>query len=170
MGKDMIRRWLFMIVLAAYVPLISAAQYEPTPLQWHRWEEGVQQVQASGKFLLVDVFTTWCGWCKKMDHTVYIHPRVQELLAAQFVPVKLNAESETVIANGANHYTERECAKLLNVQGYPCTLVFDSKFKLVARINGYHDAGSFIRFLEFVTGKNYNRCTFQQYLAQFPPG
>jgi thioredoxin-related protein len=149
--------------------LVMFAQAENSSLQWHGWEDGIREANASGKFLLVDVYTTWCGWCKRMDQSVYVHPRVQELLTAQFVPIKLNAESETVVANGADHYTERECAKLLEVNSYPTTLAFDSKFQLVARQNGYVDADTFIRFLQYVSGKHYKRYSFNQYLVQVPP-
>ena len=105
-----------------------------------------------------------------MNRTVYIHPRVQEILTAQFVPVKLNAESETIVANGANHYTVRKCAKLLKVNSYSTTLAFDSKFQMVARLTGYRDADTYIRFLQNVVGKHYDRYSFNQYLEQVPPG
>jgi thioredoxin-related protein len=163
------QRFIFVSILVVFSTLVTLAQSDISSLQWHEWENGVREAHASGKFLLVDVYTTWCGWCKKMDHSVYVHPRVQELLASRFVPVKLNAESETVVANGADHYTERECAKLLNVNSFPTTLAFDSKFQLVARLNGYRDADTFVRFLYFVSGKQYERYSFDQYLKQVPP-
>jgi thioredoxin-related protein len=145
------------------------AQEDISSLKWHEWEEGIKETHDSGKFLLVYVYMAGHEWLKRMDESVYIHPRVQELLAAQFVPTKLNAESETIVANGADHYTERECAKLLNVNSCPTTLVFNSDFQLVARLNGYTNANTFIRFLHYVSGKYYKRYTFNQYLTQVPP-
>jgi thioredoxin-related protein len=167
---ETLQRFLFVGALVAFSLFASLAQSDVSSLRWHRWEEGVREAHVSRKFLLVDVFTLQCGRCNKMDHSVYVHPRVQELLAARFVPIKLNAESETVVENGTDHYTERECAKLLKVNSYPTTLAFDSKFQLVARLNGYKDADTFIRFLQFVSGKHYERYSFDQYLKQVPPG
>jgi thioredoxin-related protein len=169
MGSDKtLQRVIFVGILLVCSSLLAFAQDDISSLKWHEWEDGVREAHASGKFLLVDVYTTWCGWCKRMDRSVYIHPRVQELLAAQFVPVKLNAESETIIANGADHYTERECAKLLNVHSYPTTLVFDSNFKIVAKLDGYQDSDKFIRFLHYIGDKQYERYSFSQYLKQIP--
>jgi len=162
------QRFIFVSILVVFSSFVTHAQADINSLKWHEWEDGIREAYASGKFLLIDVYTTWCGWCKKMDRSVYVHPRVQDLLATQFVPIKLNAESETVVANGADHYTERECAKLLNVNSYPTTLAFDSNFKLVARLNGYRDANTFIRFLYYVSGKHYERYSFDQYLKQAP--
>jgi thioredoxin-related protein len=164
------KHFSLVLILVVCSSLVALAQSETSSLQWHGWEDGVREAQASGKFLLVDVFTTWCGWCKRMDKSVYIHPRVQELLAAQFVPVKLNAESKTVVKNGANQYTEKECAEMLKVHSYPTILAFDSKFQLVAKLNGYSDADTFIRFLQYVSGKYYERYSFDQYMVQVPSG
>jgi len=164
-----LRRLIFVGILAVCSSLSALAQSDINLLKWYRWEEGVKEAHDSGKFLLVDVYMTSHEWHKRMDQLVYVHPRVQELLAAQFIPTKLNAESDAIIANGTNHYTERECAKLLNVTSPPATLVFNSNFQLVARLDGYTDADTFICFLHYVSGKYYKRYTFHQYLAQVPP-
>jgi len=162
-------RWSCVLYVFIFLPfMLSFAQIDEG-VRWHQWTEGVIATQASGKYMLVDVYTDWCGWCKKMDREVYIHPQVQQLLATNFVTIKLNAESTNLITNGTNQYTEQECAKLLNVNSYPTILVFNSNFQLVAKLNGYRDANTFIRFLHYVSGKRYKRYTFDQYLTQVPP-
>jgi thioredoxin-related protein len=163
------QRIIFLGVLIVISSLVSLAQDDIRSLKWHEWEEGIREAHDSGKFLLVYVYTAGHEWLKRMEGSVYIHPRVQELLAAQFVPTKLNAESETVIANGADHYTERECAKLLGVNSCPTTLVFNSEFQFVARLNGRKSADTFIRFLHYVSDHYYKQYTFDQYLTQVPP-
>ena len=162
------RRFLFVYALVTFSLFAVIAQSDISSPRWLGWEEGVREVQVSGKYMLVDVYTDWCGWCKKMDRAVYTHARVQELLAARFVTVKLNAESETVITNGTNRYTEQECAKLLNVQSYPTILVFDSNFHLVVRLSGYRETDEFVRFLNYIDDKQYKRYSFDQYLEQVP--
>jgi thioredoxin-related protein len=142
------------------------AQNDVASLRWHQWDEGIVAAHTAGKFMLVDVYTDWCSWCKKLDKSVYVHPQVQELLAASFVPVKLNAESEDKVTNGSQQYTEQQWAKMLDVKSYPTILVFDSNFQLVARLRGYLDAESFIIFLHFVTEKYYTKYTFDEYYAR----
>jgi thioredoxin-related protein len=168
-GEVTMGRFFFVCTLIAVVAPGLHAQNDLRTLRWHAWEEGVREAHASGKYLLIDVYTTWCGWCKKMDHDVYGNARVQELLAAWFVPIKLDAESETVVANGTGHYTERECAKLLDVKGYPTIIVFDSNFQMVTRFSGYRDPEKFIRFLHYVGDKQYERYSFEQYLKKVSP-
>jgi uncharacterized protein YyaL (SSP411 family) len=72
---------------------VTLAQNDIGSLKWHEWEEGVREAHDSGKFLLVYVYTAGHEWLKRMDQSVYIHPRVQELLAAQFVPITTLNES-----------------------------------------------------------------------------
>jgi thioredoxin-related protein len=142
------------------------AQSENSLPQWHGWEDGVREVQISGKYMLVDVYTDWCGWCKKMDREVYTHPQVQQLLAANFVIIKLNAESTNLITNGTNQYTEQELAKTLDVKGYPTILVYNKQFQLVSRFSGYYESSEFIRYLKYISGKHYTKHTFQEYLQK----
>jgi thioredoxin-related protein len=150
------------------VVLFAQSDEELASLRWHQWDEGKIAAQTSSKFMLVDVFTTWCGWCKKMDRSVYGNQSVQRLLATSFIPIKLNAESSNLITYDNKQCTEQVWAEEFKVNGYPATLVFDQASKLVARLNGYVEPEKFIRFLKFSQGKYYTKYTFQQYLKNIP--
>jgi len=160
-------RWSWVLNAFFFLPLvvIVAQTNEEFPsLRWHQWNEGATAAKTSGKYMLVDVYTDWCGWCKKMDRAVYGHPRVQQLLAESFIPIKLNAESEHVITNGTNQYTEQEWAKMLGVNAYPTIMVYDKRFQLISRFSGYREPEKFIRYLKYISGKYYTQYTFQEYL------
>lgn len=159
-------RWSYVLCVIFFLPLaLSFAQMNEGP-RWHQWTEGVVATQTSGKYMLVDVYTDWCGWCKKMDREVYTHPQVQQLLAANFVTIKLDAESTNLITNGTNQYTEQEWAKMLGVEGYPTIMVFDKRFQLISRFSGYYEPKEFIRYLKYIHGKYYTQYTFQEYLQK----
>jgi len=135
-------------------------------LRWRQWDEGINATQASGKFMLVDVYTTWCGWCKKMNRTVFGHPQIQQLLAEGFIPVKLNAESSNLITNGLNQCTEQEMAKQMEVNSFPTILIYNSQFQLVSRLNGYKEPDIFIRYLKYIRGRHYTEYSFKEYLKR----
>jgi thioredoxin-related protein len=160
-------RWFSVLSMLFFLPLpilFAQTNEELESLRWYQWTEGVVATQASGKYMLVDVYTDWCGWCKKMDRTVYGHPRVQQLLAANFIPIKLNAESTNLITNGTNQYTEQEWAKMLGVTSYPTILVYNKQFQLVSRFSGYKEPERFIRYLKYICEKYYTQYSFQEYL------
>ncbi len=164
-------RWSTVLSVLFFLPLVvlfALTNEELVSLRWYQWTEGVVETQASGKYMLVDVYTDWCGWCKKMDRTVYGHPQVQQLLTANFIPVKLNAESTNLITNGTNQYTEQEWAKTLGVTSYPTILVYNKQFQLVSRFSGYKEPERFIRYLKYIRGKYYTQYTFQEFLKSVP--
>ena len=56
------------------------------------FESGFVKAKREGKILLVDVYTDWCGYCKKMDRETYTDAKIIEKLNKDFVMVKLNPE------------------------------------------------------------------------------
>ena len=56
---------------AASAPAASAT---PGKLVWSELDPGLAEAKRAGKPLLVDVYTDWCGWCKRMDRTTYADP------------------------------------------------------------------------------------------------
>jgi len=74
----------------------------------------LEQAAAAGTPIVLDVFTTWCAPCAKMDQEVFPEPRVAALLqAVRFV--RYDAE------RGAG----REVAKRFGVHAYPTVLVLN---------------------------------------------
>ncbi len=40
------------------------------------------------------MYTEWCGWCKKMDKSTFVDSTVAVYLAANYYPVKFDAEQK----------------------------------------------------------------------------
>jgi thiol:disulfide interchange protein len=99
------------------------------------FDEALARARGEKKLLLVDVYTDWCGWCKKMDREVFADERVAEA-ARGFVAVRVNAEK------GGEKVAQR-----YDVQGYPTILFVDGSGKIVKRIDGYVDAAEMLRVL-----------------------
>ncbi len=59
---------------------------------WLDWNTGYEKAAKEGKIVLVDAYTTWCGWCKKMDADTYANPQVARYLNEHFVTIKFNPE------------------------------------------------------------------------------
>ncbi|MEM9649633.1 MAG: DUF255 domain-containing protein, partial [Bacteroidota bacterium] len=64
----------FFLILFLFSGTISQAQN----VEWLSWEEAVERSQkdAQPKKLFIDVYTDWCGWCKKMDKDTFQNPEV----------------------------------------------------------------------------------------------
>src|SRR5687767_13838353 len=75
---------------AAIMPVSTVS---PTQLSWtNDIRTSLRQASRQNKLVLVDVYTDWCGWCKKLDKDTYSDPSVISFLNSGFVCLKVDAE------------------------------------------------------------------------------
>lgn len=63
-------------------------------LVWEDWNTGYAKAVKQNKIILIDAYTEWCGWCKKMDRDTYTNADVIKKLNQHFVIIKFNPEIE----------------------------------------------------------------------------
>lgn len=133
-------------------------------LQWFSFEQGSAEAQRTGKKLLVDVYTTWCGWCKKMDANTYGSSSVASYLKDHYILVKLNAESDSPLTYKREKYSEKEFARAFGVNGYPTTLFLKSNGDPITKYPGYADASKFRDIVSYIAEDHYLTKKFDEYL------
>lgn len=102
------------------------------------WQEINDRAAKEGKFIFVDAYTEWCGWCKVMDKEMFTDPDVAPLINENFIPVKIDFEDSLGII----------LAMKFRVWGYPTTLIFNNYGQLTGKFSGYSQDHK--RFLEFL--------------------
>ncbi|MEM9526493.1 MAG: citrate/2-methylcitrate synthase [Bacteroidota bacterium] len=85
----------YSLLLCAFFLLFSVSA--TAQVEWLSWEEAVARNEKAPRKFLVDVYTDWCGWCKKMDKQVFTDPKIEAYLKENFYAVKLNAEQRATI-------------------------------------------------------------------------
>jgi thiol:disulfide interchange protein len=90
------------------------------------------------KLVVVDVYAPWCGFCKRMDQTIYQDPRVASL-SSNVVFLKLNADDR----GEGNRFSQQN-----HVSGLPTTIILDHKGAVINKVPGY--IGSPDRFISLV--------------------
>jgi thiol:disulfide interchange protein len=127
---------------AAIMPVSSISG---GPLTWHN--DLTKSLGAAGrnnKLVLIDFYTDWCGWCKKLDRDTYTDPNVISFLNDDFVCVKLDAE------DGGQG---QAAAKKYAVRGFPAIIVLEPSGKLVGAFYGYKNAQDFPAAVKELTGR-----------------
>ena len=137
---------LFLVALAALI-VVPPARAE---IGWRKWDEGLREAAAAKKPVLVDVYTDWCGWCRRMDRDVYRRADVGEYLARHFVSVKLNAESRASARYETRATTEQGLAGRFRVNGYPTTVFLRPDGTHLVNVPGYVPPERFLLLLRFV--------------------
>jgi len=115
------------IALAAWLASPALAE----ALNWNKdVDGGLKEAKTNHKYVLADVYTDWCGWCKRLDRDTFSNEGMVKFLGDKFVCIKVNAED-----NGAG----QKLAGQYRVSGYPCALVFDQSGKFIGKVSGYRD-------------------------------
>ena len=165
-----------LLVLAAFRTVPPSPQPQPAPLKWYTWEEAVELNKTKPKKIVIDVFTDWCGWCKRMDRSTFVDEKVMEYMAANFYPVKLNAEQKADIqfngetfkyvdtGNGRGVHTL--AYSLLDGQmQYPTVVYLNEKYERIMISAGFKEPADLMKELRFSAEEHYNNTSWEQYKA-----
>jgi len=132
-------------------------------VQWRDLGAALDEAKASNKIIVADVYTDWCGWCRRMDKDTYSKSDVQAYLNQSFVPVRLNAEAATRVHYAGGEYSYREVAAGFGINSYPTTLFLAPDGKHLANAPGYLKAEDFLTILRYFGDGHYKNQTFKQY-------
>jgi thiol:disulfide interchange protein len=129
-------------------PALKTAEEAKYGINWqYDLHEALELAKTGDKFVVVDVYTDWCGWCKKMDQVIYTDPLVVNLNYS-YIFLKLDAED-----NGQGE----GFARRMDVKGYPTTIVLDKSGRRLAQKAGYMQSAQ--RFVQFVGNARLQRDT-----------
>lgn len=142
------------VLLAACCAAAAVVTFAPSGhasgIAWRDWNSGLREAGAANRPVLVDVYTDWCGWCKRMDQDVYSRPEVRDYLSQHFVLVRLNAESGAPAKYLGEGYTLRSLASRFRVSGYPTTIFLKPGGDHIANVPGYVPADRFLLLLRYI--------------------
>ncbi len=97
------------------------------------------QAKGKNKYVLADMYTDWCTWCKVLDRQTFANPAMMSYLNAKYLCVKVNAENP----NGGTVAAEK-----YKVFEFPCVLVFEPNGKLIGKLMGFQRPDAMQRALE----------------------
>ena len=125
------------------------------------------------KRILIDLYTDWCGWCKRMDRDTYAKEEVIELINEHFYAVKFNGEQrESVtfddhtfefVANGRRGYHELAAALMQNNMSYPTTVFMDEQTRIIQPLPGYMGPDAFLPILKYIGEGHYEHTPWEEY-------
>ncbi|MEM6262229.1 MAG: DUF255 domain-containing protein [Bacteroidota bacterium] len=141
----------FISILILLVGGFSLGLTPPSPanihINWVSMEEAGDLAVTTGKKIIVDVYTSWCGWCKRMDRDSYEHDAVVRYINENYIAVKFNAEQKEdvtlggktfkFVPNGRRGYHELAATMLQGKMSYPSTVFIDEKLQRLTTVPGY---------------------------------
>lgn len=121
-------------------------------INWVTIEEAEKLTRENPRKIFVDVYTDWCGWCKRMDKTTFSDEAVIDYVNENYYAVKLNAESQDNYSVKGMKTTSAELARSFRVSSYPTIVFIDETFNNVTPVPGYRKAEEFHDILRQFNG------------------
>lgn len=89
---------VFILLALIMASITSGFSSKPSEvIQWISFEQAAKQFATNPKPILIDIYTDWCGWCKKMDVSTYRSQQLVKYVKEKFYAIKFNAESKNPI-------------------------------------------------------------------------
>jgi thioredoxin-related protein len=137
---------------------------------WMGYGDALKSAKSENKKVIVDVYTNWCGWCKRMDKDVYGNGEIREYLKKHYVSVKLNAESSAKHDVAGSSKSETEIARGFGISSYPTTVFLNSQGELITSVAGYIKADMFTIVLEYIGEDHYKSVKWDDFLKSKQKG
>lgn len=143
-------------------------------IKWYTWEEAHELSKTAPKKVFIDLYTDWCGWCKKMDQSTFQDIKIAKYLNENFYAVKFNAEQTGAItfnehnfefvSNGGRGYHQLAYALLDGRMGYPSFVMLDETFARIMISPGFKQPDQLIKELTFAKEEKYKSMSWDDYL------
>ncbi len=122
----------FILFQSCNVPVqkLGDVEYGRVMFEFNNLDKVLIASKEQNKPIFVDVYTSWCGWCRRLDNETYTNPTVIRYINKNFIPIKMDAE----------HGQGRTLVSKYGIHAYPRMLFLDSTGKVLNSITGFKDA------------------------------
>lgn len=136
-----------------------APELEVDGVAWLTLEEALELHRKERRKLFVDVYTDWCSWCKKMDKTTFLDPKLSAYVNEHFYPVRFNAEQAEQVEfksrvykstkTGGRSQHELAAEWLQGRMTFPTVVFLDENLNLIQPIAGYQPADKLLVIMQY---------------------
>lgn len=146
-------------------------------IKWNTWEEVLEKSKKEKKKIFIDIYTDWCGWCKKLDKTTFSEDDIAKYINTNYYAIKFNAEMDTpvqlkgkeykFINNGSRGYHELAVELLQGRMSYPSMVFLDEDFNMIQAIPGFQDVPTFEMIITYFGSNNHKSVPWNKYMQTF---
>ncbi|PHI21771.1 thioredoxin [Lewinellaceae bacterium SD302] len=165
---------LFLLLLAGN--LSAQSKFKKPAIKWYTWTEAIAQMEKDDepKKIMVDLYTEWCGYCKKMDRETFTDPVVVKYVNEHFYPVKFDAEQKgsLIYAKHTFKYDPDKGRRGVHAlafaltdgrMSYPSMVYLDENQKRIAISPGFKPGDSFMTELRYFGDNHYKVIGYEEY-------
>lgn len=146
-------------------------------IKWNTWEDAVEKSKKVKKKIFVDIYTDWCGWCKKLHKTTFAENHIAKYINENYYPVRFNAEMKESVTlkgveykfvnNGRRGYHELAVYLLQGQMSYPSAVFLDEDFNLIQAIPGFQDSNKFEVIITYFGTNSHKSTPWSKFMNQY---
>jgi len=164
------------LFLCSFPTLKSTAKTEKgtAKINWVTWAQMQEAQKKNPKKVFVDIYTDWCGWCKRMDKTTFENPLIIQYLNDNFYAIKFDAETKDELffkekKYGSNGKFNDLAVLLMNNQmSFPTSVYLDEKLTpLTPPIGSYLDPKQLEVILNYFGSNSQLKVPFNNFEKNF---
>ena len=124
----------YLLFISLFLFLESGSKAQGIIFEKGSFTEALGKARTENKLLFVDVYTSWCGPCKRMAQETFTHTKLGNYFNRNFINYKQDGEKN----DGP------ELMKKFDITTVPTFLFLDGEGKLVLKLHGFHNAKDFL--------------------------
>jgi len=167
-------RSLILLVGFAACTFSATAQNK---VRWMTWEDALAAQADEPRKIVVDIYTDWCGWCKKMDKATFQKDHIAKYINTNFYAVKFDAETkETIVYNGKEYnyvsngrrgYHELAVAITQGKLSFPTVTFIDEDLNVIQPIGGFQGPESFEMIMTYFAENYYTHTPWRSFTRSY---
>ena len=144
-------------------------------INWISWDQMIEQRanDSTKKKVFIDLYTSWCSWCKRMDGSTFSDLTIVNYMNAKYYCVKFDAETkDTIVFNGHQFVNSDPFYVKPNLRSrgkshwfahsildgklsYPSYVILDENLTRLMIYKGFKDAEKLLGILLFFASDQY---------------
>jgi len=146
-------------------------------INWMTIEEAEAAVEKEPRKVIIDVYTDWCGWCKRMDKSTFQNAGLAQYVNEHFYAVKLDGEEKDSItfrgkkygfvSQGRRGYHMLPATLMNGRMSYPTIVYLDEELNLIQPVPGYQGPEAFEQIITYLATDAHKKQPFEQYKKNY---
>ncbi len=170
-------RYIIILAIAMFALTANANTNTNDRIRWYSFEEAVELAVQNPRKILIDVYTDWCGFCKRMDAETFNNPQVARYINENYYPVKLNSETtDTIYFKGHQFVNEGggrrsphqlSIALLQGQMSYPSVVYINEDLELLTAVPGFMGPADIEPILRYFAEDYYLNTSWESFTESF---